>query len=119
MPSTMTTARSREGCVLVPLKCAGSAQTLSRSRGETVDDPASGVRSMAIAHAVVHPRAPSLPEFERLGNDPVTAPVRWPRQLVARVAVARLGGGKASLEFVTTGDRLALRRCPRAEPRRA
>src|SRR6266536_3591106 len=90
------------------------------SRRQPINRPEGRMRiAAAVTDAVVQPRRTALPEFELVGREPVPAPVRGARNVIAGPLVLRLYGREARLEVDASGDRLALRRCPCAQPRRA
>src|SRR5262245_19422822 len=61
-----------------------------------------------IFQPVVQPARPPLPEFENLRSQPVTAPVRRPWHLIARVLQAEFR--EHSFQLLAAGDHIALRR---------
>src|SRR5262245_45046475 len=79
-------------------------------RLEAFDRPRLAVA--AVADPVVEPVLAVLPELERVGHQPVAAPVRWARDL-ARMRRVELG--EAVLERLAGLDRLALRRHGRGD----
>src|SRR5512143_3176525 len=109
MPSGISVASVREPPSRTP-------DATRRSGGDALNRPRRRMRvAAAIADAVVQPRRAPLPEFDLLGHETIAAPVRRPRDVLARARVLRLDGGEALLEHFPAGDRLALRRRPRAE----
>src|SRR6266702_2568504 len=83
------------------------------SGAQALDGPAAG--DAAVAEPVVETVGLVLPELDGLWVDPVAAPERRQRHLA--VAVARRQLLQPLLQLGPAGDHLALRGCPRSEPR--
>src|SRR5258706_15480379 len=70
---------------------------------------------MAVAEPIVQPRCAALPEFDCPRRDPIAAPVRRSRHVLALRCKALLRRGDLALEPLPVGNDAALRRCPGTE----